>query len=179
LTGIRGRRRGPARWGAKVGGEPYQRAFHIVKETRPGPRDKATAGDEHIVEAGRAIWGKRPHRLAQPALGPVADDRAADPARGGETDANEALSIAAVTRLDQNRPPDADGAARGRQEVGALLQAFNDRAGFGQAEPFPGGGALEHDGVGRNRLTAESCSRSRSVEPDSGFRSDRPEPISL
>jgi hypothetical protein len=39
--------------------------------------------------------------------------------------------------------------------------------------------ALENDGVRRNRLTAESGSRFKSVERDSGFRSFPSEPIAL
>ena len=42
-----------------VGGEPYQRGFHIVKQTGPRAGGHTAAGDEHIVAAGRAVVGQQ------------------------------------------------------------------------------------------------------------------------
>ena len=44
---------------------------------------------------------------------------------------------------------------------------------------FKGAPPLEHDGLRWNHLSAESCSRIKSVELDSGFGSLRSEPIKL
>jgi hypothetical protein len=66
-------------------------------------------------------------RVAQPPLGAVALDGAADPAGGGETQSDMGLAVGAVARLDD------DGAARAgrglgrRQEVGALGEALDGR----------------------------------------------------
>ena len=84
--------RGAALRRLAVGGEPYQRAFHVVKQTLPGPGRRAAARDEHIVVPGRPSSGRSlPGDFAQPALGPVADHRAADLARGGEAHADRAF----------------------------------------------------------------------------------------
>src|SRR3989338_5198611 len=59
--GLRGRR-------VLIGGEPYQRAFHIVKETGPGACRRAAPGDEHIVGSGTArLRQEQPRGLPQPA----------------------------------------------------------------------------------------------------------------
>jgi hypothetical protein len=42
---------------------------------------------------------KHPRRLAQAPLGAIANHRPADPARGGEADADQARPVAAITRL--------------------------------------------------------------------------------
>src|SRR6185369_15248484 len=44
--------------GRAVGGEPYQRGFHIVKQTGPGARQHAAAGDEHIVHPRGGVFGQ-------------------------------------------------------------------------------------------------------------------------
>ena len=93
-----------------VGGEPYQRAFHIVKQTRPGARGHTAAGDEHIVETGAAEPGSKQARgLAQPALGAVAHHRPADALGGGEAGADQGLSSSRGAGLDHHRAAGADG----------------------------------------------------------------------
>src|ERR1700761_260201 len=48
--------------GAVFGGEPYQRAFHVVKQTRPGPLRGALARDEHIVATRPSVGGQQQAR---------------------------------------------------------------------------------------------------------------------
>src|ERR1700760_758318 len=78
-----------------VGGEPYQRAFHIVKQTRPRTGRHAAAGHEHIVETwGRQLRKQEARGLAQAALGAVALDGAADALGGGEAGADQRRVVA-------------------------------------------------------------------------------------
>jgi hypothetical protein len=72
--------------------------------------------------------------LAQATFGAVAHHRAADPARGGEADADEGLAVGAIAQLGQDGAAGAGQALGGGQEVGPLLQAFDLGDGFGQAE---------------------------------------------
>jgi hypothetical protein len=74
-----------------------------------------------------------PRRLAQAPLGPVALHRAADPAGGGEAQADVGPAVAARPRLHQHRAAGA-GEPLGRgEEVGALAKSFDVDGGFGQA----------------------------------------------
>ena len=121
--------------GPQIGGEPYQGAFHIVKQTRPRPGRGAAARDEYIVATGPRVKGRQlPRRLAQTPLGAVAHHRPADPFCRGKTNPHQGRAIGPVSSLGQ------DGAAgtgmrpgRG-QEVWPGLQAFDWGCGFGQAE---------------------------------------------
>src|SRR5690606_15918431 len=80
-----------------VGGEAYQRAFEIVKQTRPGARRRTASGDEHIVVSGPAEQrDHRPGGFTHPPLGAVAVDGPADLAGGGEADANDRLAVGPV-----------------------------------------------------------------------------------
>src|SRR5678816_3742092 len=91
--------------GRAVGGEPYQRAFHIVKQTGPGARQDAAAGNQHIVDTGAGILGQdRTGGLAHPPLGAVALDGAADAPSGGEADTDQGRFIVAGARLDDDGP---------------------------------------------------------------------------
>ena len=59
--------------------EAYQRAFYIVKQTRPRAAGRARARDEHIVAPLTGVkWRKRPNGLPQPAFGAISHHRAAD-----------------------------------------------------------------------------------------------------
>jgi len=133
-TGRRGRG-GLTPWGAEIGREPYQRGFHVVKETRPRPRARAAASDEHIVAPGPSFqWHGGPRRLAQAALGSISLDRAADPPGGGEAHPDHRRAVRAIARLHQNRTTPTGVRLRRGEKVGALLEMFEAWGGFGQAE---------------------------------------------
>jgi len=110
----------------KIGGEPYQRAFHIVKQPRPGPRHGSAARDEDIVTAGPRMKGRQePGRLPQTPFGPVAHHRSADPFRGGKADTDEIAAVAASTSLGEDGAPRADLTLGRGQEIRSFLQPFN------------------------------------------------------
>src|SRR6516165_9404013 len=93
--------RGGAGPAVAFGGEPYQRGFHIVKETDPLASGHTAAGDEHIIEAGtRQVGQEKPGGLAHAALGPVALDGPADAAGGGEAGPHQRLFVGAGASLD-------------------------------------------------------------------------------
>ncbi len=93
-----------ARSAAMIGGEPYQRDFHIVKQASPGPGSRAGAGDKHIVAAGPRQKGREdPRGLFQPPSGAIALDGAADPATGGESQANRGRVVGSIQGLDKHR----------------------------------------------------------------------------
>jgi hypothetical protein len=76
------------------------------------------------------------HCFAQPPLGAISHDGAADPARCGESGAHGGSSVGPIQSLDHHRAA-RTGAALGRgQELGAFRQVFDrDGRGVGQAEP--------------------------------------------
>jgi hypothetical protein len=122
---------------AEIGGEPYQRGFHIVKQTQVRATRRAAAGNEHIVAPRpRQAREGRAGGLSHPALGAVADDGAANPARGGEPDADSACSVPPIAGLHQHSSSRAGETLRGRQKIGALAESFKGLGGFGQAETF-------------------------------------------
>ena len=63
---------------------------------------------------------ERTRRLAQAALGPVADHGAADFSRRGEADANKGLTVGAIASLDHHRATRRGRSLRGREEIGPL-----------------------------------------------------------
>ena len=117
----------------RIGGEAYQRAFHIVKQTRPGARRRAAPGDQHVVVSGPSVKGrKQPRGLAQPALGAVSRHGVADLAGGGEADADKGGAVGAITRLHDDRAPRGGGRAGAGQEIRPVLKAFDGEGGFAQ-----------------------------------------------
>ena len=93
-----------ARSGAEIGGEPYQRGFHIVKQAPPGPGSRARAGDQHIVTPGPAMKGDQaPRRFPQTAFGAIALHRSADAAGRREADPNDARPVGAIQTLGEQR----------------------------------------------------------------------------
>ena len=121
-----------------VGGEPYQRAFHIVKQTDPGTGDHTPTCDEHIVETGLGdFWDDASRRLAHPPLGAITLDRAANALGRGEADADQGQIIAARPRLDD------EGTASARRRLGAgekfaaLTEACNRKIGVRHGHPGP------------------------------------------
>src|SRR5215472_3281366 len=112
------RRARPLRhWAVAVGGEPYQRGFHVVKQALPGARGRAAARDEYVIEAGTAMGGQQEaRRLAQTPLGAVALHGPADSPRGGKSGADQGL-IVAGQRLDEHRAPGEGGALRTGEEL--------------------------------------------------------------
>jgi hypothetical protein len=116
--------------GDQFGGEAYQRGFHIVKQTGPRPRAGSGPGDEHIVTPFPSMkGGQDARRLAQAALGAVALDRAADPARGGEAQAQDIRAVLAVAGLDHHRAARTRQGFGGGEEIGPPAQAFDRRCG--------------------------------------------------
>src|ERR1700744_1936548 len=66
-----------------VGGEAYQRAFDIVKQTHPGALRRPRPGDEYIVATGPPMRGNRRRaRVPHPLFRPIARHRPADPLGG-------------------------------------------------------------------------------------------------
>src|SRR6185312_2129448 len=109
----------------EIGGEPYQRAFHIVKQPRPGPGREPPAGDEHIVAPGPPeLRQRQPRGLAQPPLGAVAHHGPADPARRREADPDRPGPVVSVPDLRQYGSSRAGKPLRRRQEIGPLAQPF-------------------------------------------------------
>ncbi len=109
--------------GAVFGSEPYQGAFHIVKQTRPWALRRALARDEHIVMTRAAVQGqKQPRGLAQAPLGPVAHHGVADLARGGESSPH-ALPLRARQGLHHHRAPGAGRPLGAGQEFRAIREA--------------------------------------------------------
>ena len=124
-------------WRGPGGREAYQRGFDIVKQTAPGTRCRSPPSNQHIVMARPSVKGdQRPGRLAQPALGAVADDCAADLAGGGESDPHQRFAVGPVPGLDDHCAARSRRRLGGGQEVGPLAQAFDGKCGggFGQAE---------------------------------------------
>ena len=75
---------------------------------------------------GPAVKGyERARRFAQPSLGPVADHRTADLARGGEADADQGLAVGPVASLDHDRAAGRRQGFGGGQEIRPLAQAFD------------------------------------------------------
>ena len=114
-----------ARAGVAIGGEPYQRAFHIVKQTRPGTGGHTAAGDEHIV----VTWGRQARKqeacgFTHPPFRAVALDRPADPLGGSESGADQGLGIAR-SGLDEDGATRAMRGLRAGQEVRAFPEAFD------------------------------------------------------
>src|SRR6202008_3150515 len=107
-------------------GEPYQRAFHIVKETLPGAGGHTAAGDEHIIETRARKFGEQEAGgLAHSPFVAVALDGAADALCGGEAGADELAIVAARPGLDHHRALRARRRLGAGQEVGAFLEAFD------------------------------------------------------
>jgi hypothetical protein len=90
-----------------IGGEAYQRAFHIVKQARPGAFGRAAPGDEHIVKGRPPMKGQHhASRFAQPPFRAITHDRAPDFPGCGEAGADQRPIVAPLQGLDD------DGASR-------------------------------------------------------------------
>jgi hypothetical protein len=89
-----------------IGGEAYQRAFHIVKQTRPGAFGRAAPGDEHIVKGGPPMKGQHHARgLPQPPFRAIAHHGAPDFPGCGEAGADQRLIVAPLQSLDDDGAP--------------------------------------------------------------------------
>ena len=110
----------------KVGGEPYQRAFHIVKDTGPFAHRRSVPGHEDIVATGPSkLRQKQPGRLSQAALGPVSHNGAADPLGGGKSGSDGGIIIIPGPQLNYDGALGPVSAFCGRQKLGPLGQASN------------------------------------------------------
>jgi hypothetical protein len=117
--------------GGLIGGEAYQRAFHIVKQTRPGASHRPAPSNEYIVASRPPMKGQQqPRGFAQPPLGPIAHDRPADLAGRGEAGANQRPVVAALQRLDHDRAARTGRRLGAGQKLRPLAQALYDE-GFG------------------------------------------------
>lgn len=114
----------------RVGG--LERSGQVFQEAVEASRQGGPAGDENIVIAFPAIKGKDGRsRGAQPALGAIAFDRVSDLAASRHTDSQTAClctHLRSRTYLERQRARAAADAARGAQEVGADLDAIQQKS---------------------------------------------------
>jgi len=112
--------------GGYIGGEPYQRAFHVVKQTPPIADGRSVAGDKDIVTSGLSERGQQCScRFPQAALGAVANHGAADLLGGGEADADDRVVVLAMSDLHHHGAMGAISAFGGRQKLGPPGHAFD------------------------------------------------------
>lgn len=98
-----------------------QGGLQVVQKARIVAGQRARAGNENIVMARQPIKGKkRLRRSPEPPFGPVALDRAADLAGGGEADPEIGLAVGAEFEGDGSA--DLADAFLGAQEIGSFLQ---------------------------------------------------------
>ncbi len=141
-----------ARSGAEIGGEPYQRGFHIVKQASPGPGPHARAGDQHIVTPGPAMKGDQaPRRFPQTTFGAIALHRSADSTGGGEADTNHARPVNAIQTLGEHRATRTRSAFGRGQELRPLAEALDGERGPGRRGVRQVGGTLVGQAVRRLR----------------------------
>ena len=123
--GRRGARRSAGR-AVAIGREAYQRAFHIVKQTRPWARRRAVASDQYIVEAGLGeLRQKHPGGFTHAPLGAIADHRPPDLTGGGEADSDQGGVVGPISGLQYDRAFGARNSARRGEKIRALLQALD------------------------------------------------------
>jgi hypothetical protein len=98
-----------------------QGGLQVVQKARIVAGQRARAGNENIVMAREPIKGKkRLRRSPKPPFGPVALDRAADLAGGGET--GPPIGLAVGAKLKGDGAADLANAFLGAQEIGSFLQ---------------------------------------------------------
>tara|TARA_X000000950_G_scaffold140817_1_gene174729 strand:+ start:27655 stop:28056 length:402 start_codon:yes stop_codon:yes gene_type:complete len=106
--------------------EPYQRSFHIVKQTIPWSSRCSGSRDKYIVETReRMLRQKLARGDTQTAPSPVSDNSAANFSRSGKAFADVRLTVFTVSSLHHNEVTPSSTSFRRLKKFSTNLQPTN------------------------------------------------------